>query len=111
MLRCLRCGYYWITRGKAPKWCANRVCRSVYWNKPRVNGISSKRALRMRWKAEKAAGVHDSIRADLDRKRQERFTDPDCEEARETKRAKNKAEYKPHGPWIPFKRESEYEAE
>ena len=35
-LRCLRCGYIWVNRGeKQPVACANKKCRSKYWNKPR----------------------------------------------------------------------------
>ena len=35
-LRCSRCNYVWVARfGKSPGTCANRVCRSPYWDKPR----------------------------------------------------------------------------
>lgn len=37
-LTCLRCNYSWIPRSpKKPKDCANQVCRSEYWDRPRVN--------------------------------------------------------------------------
>ena len=35
-LRCLRCGYVWVNRREnEPIACANKKCRSKYWNKPR----------------------------------------------------------------------------
>ena len=34
--RCLRCGYEWIPRkSELPKVCANKKCKSPYWNIPR----------------------------------------------------------------------------
>ena len=35
--KCLRCGYSWYPRkpGK-PKYCANKKCRSPYWNKSKI---------------------------------------------------------------------------
>jgi|GEM_PF-755459 len=37
ILTCNRCGYTWIARDadNPPKQCANRKCRSPYYNKPR----------------------------------------------------------------------------
>lgn len=39
ILHCLRCGYEWPQRypDQEPKTCANRECKSPYWNKPRRN--------------------------------------------------------------------------
>ena len=34
---CNRCGYSWIPNGdKLPKHCANKKCKSPYWNKERI---------------------------------------------------------------------------
>lgn len=34
---CERCGYYWYSReAKPPKVCANKKCKSPYWNKKRT---------------------------------------------------------------------------
>lgn len=41
-LECGRCGYLWFPRisneGETviPKFCANKLCKSPYWNKKRV---------------------------------------------------------------------------
>jgi len=32
---CNRCGNHWVSRLETPKSCANRKCRSIYWNKSR----------------------------------------------------------------------------
>ena len=32
---CLRCGREMVIRGKEPKTCPHKECRSPYWNKPR----------------------------------------------------------------------------
>lgn len=39
ILKCNRCGYVWVQRfpNVTPKNCANRDCKSPYWNKPRKN--------------------------------------------------------------------------
>lgn len=35
-LKCLRCGYTWFPRAeKKPQVCANRECKSPYWDRPR----------------------------------------------------------------------------
>lgn len=35
-LECLRCGYKWYPNSpNPPKYCANKKCRSPYWDKPR----------------------------------------------------------------------------
>ena len=33
---CNRCGYEWTSKTKNPQTCANKSCRSPYWNKERV---------------------------------------------------------------------------
>ncbi len=45
---CKRCGYQWKVRGTNPIRCANQRCKSPYWNRPHVNGISSARAIKMK---------------------------------------------------------------
>lgn len=32
---CLRCGYTWAARQPTTKNCANKKCKSPYWDKPR----------------------------------------------------------------------------
>lgn len=33
---CLRCGHIWSSKSKdKPKTCANKKCRSPYWDRPR----------------------------------------------------------------------------
>jgi hypothetical protein len=33
---CTRCGYTWVPYGrKRPRHCANRVCHSPYWDRPK----------------------------------------------------------------------------
>ncbi len=35
-LKCLRCGYTWFPRStEPPKVCANKECKSPYWDRPR----------------------------------------------------------------------------
>src|SRR6267378_2141908 len=48
---CKRCGGSWKVYGTNPVKC--RHCSSAYWNRPRRNGISSARALRLQRKEEK----------------------------------------------------------
>ena len=36
MHTCNRCGNQWVSKLEEPKSCANRKCRSIYWNKTRV---------------------------------------------------------------------------
>lgn len=38
-LECIRCGYEWAPNNfnKLPKYCP--LCKSPYWNKPRVRGV------------------------------------------------------------------------
>ncbi len=62
---CKRCGHQWKVRGRNPIRCANQSCKSPYWNRPRVNGISTKRALRLRRKEEKARREFEAKRAGL----------------------------------------------
>ena len=47
---CNRCGFQWYPRSqKPPKYCANKQCRSPYWNKERVRPIPrSKRQKKFR---------------------------------------------------------------
>lgn len=33
---CNRCGNVWYSRNKSPRSCANKKCKSPYWNKARV---------------------------------------------------------------------------
>jgi hypothetical protein len=33
---CGRCGHLWTSQVESPATCAQRDCRSPYWNKPRV---------------------------------------------------------------------------
>ncbi|MBP1684955.1 MAG: hypothetical protein H6Q33_1098 [Deltaproteobacteria bacterium] len=43
---CERCGYQWIQRtagAPEPKVCANRKCKSPYWNKPRQHPAPAKK--------------------------------------------------------------------
>jgi hypothetical protein len=35
MHTCNRCGNQWVSKLEEPKSCANRKCRSIYWNKVR----------------------------------------------------------------------------
>lgn len=37
---CTRCGHNWLSHKRKPERCANRVCGSAYWNKPRVPGTT-----------------------------------------------------------------------
>jgi len=34
-LKCKRCGHEWVARVEHPKVCANKECKSPYWDKPR----------------------------------------------------------------------------
>jgi hypothetical protein len=35
-LKCLRCGHTWFPRqAELPKTCANKECKSPYWDRPR----------------------------------------------------------------------------
>jgi len=36
MHTCNRCGNQWVSKLEEPKSCADRHCRSIYWNKTRV---------------------------------------------------------------------------
>lgn len=39
-LTCNRCNYNWTPKEDAiPKTCANKKCKSPYWNKKRINTI------------------------------------------------------------------------
>lgn len=39
-LRCNRCGYEWFPRApQHPAVCANKQCKSPYWNKKRVRKL------------------------------------------------------------------------
>jgi hypothetical protein len=43
-LKCERCGYVWTARGEGlPKVCANRACKSPYWNRPRQKAAPRKK--------------------------------------------------------------------
>ena len=33
--KCNRCKYEWVSKKKTPNTCAEKKCRSPYWNKPR----------------------------------------------------------------------------
>ncbi len=44
LLKCQRCGYEWYPRTpESPKYCANKKCRSPYWNKPKVKQSGPRR--------------------------------------------------------------------
>ena len=43
-LKCTRCGYEWYPRTpQKPKYCANKKCRSPYWNRPKVKNSGPER--------------------------------------------------------------------
>jgi hypothetical protein len=36
---CKRCGYSWVPRVENPTVCANKKCKSPYWNRKRPKGV------------------------------------------------------------------------
>ena len=37
--KCNRCQHDWVSKMEIPNTCADKKCRSPYWNKPRKRGL------------------------------------------------------------------------